>query len=319
MNAWRTLILVASLSGSMLSMTGTAADNPPITDVAFSPDGRFLVCVGQMGIVSRRWPDLETVAEIQVPLDNLHCVAFSPNGDHLAVGGGNPADFGAVVTLRWSDGLLEETFVHQYRQFDDSVVDVQWTSNESWLAASIDRTVRHVDLNQSDVTVMQGHSRAVTAVEAFAQSQWILSGGDDQRLRLWDSTDFRTVRTLKQHTGSIVDISTAPSNDGLPVVASASEDRTIRLWQPTIGRLIRFCRLPQQPLKIAWSPDSRTILAACRDGNVRWIDVPSVQVVHTRQAIDGWAYAIAIHPSEPSFVVAGSGGQIRPLPLNHTN
>ncbi|TWT69305.1 WD40 repeat domain-containing protein [Crateriforma conspicua] len=317
MNAWRTLVLVVWLTGSMLPTAGTAADDPPITDVAFSPDGRYLVCVGQSGIVSRRWPDLETVAAIQVPLDNLHCAAFSPDGDHLAVGGGNPADFGAVVTLKWSEGALDETIVHQYRQFDDSVVDVRWTGNNSWLAASIDRTVRHVHLNQSEATVMQGHSRAVTAVETFGQTKWILSGGDDHRLRLWDTADFETVRTLKQHTGPIVDIAAARTNDGLPIVATASEDRTVRLWQPTIGRLIRFCRLPQQPLKIAWSPDSQTIVAACRDGNLRWIDVASVQVVHTRQAIDGWAYAIAIHPSEPTIVVAGSGGKIQPFPLDH--
>ena len=50
------------------------------------------------------------------------------------------------------------------------------------------------------------------------------------------------------------------------MVASASADRTIRIWQPTIGRLVRYVRLEAEPLSIAWlggrfrvsSPPART-------------------------------------------------------------
>jgi len=81
------------------------------------------------------------------------------------------------------------------------------------------------------------------------------------------------------------------------------------LWQPTIGRLVRFARLPVEPLALAWSADGKQIGVACIDGKLRIINANTVQIEQTLDAIDGWAYALAAS-RDGSFAVAGSDGVI---------
>ena len=96
------------------------------------------------------------------------------------------------------------------------------------------------------------------------------------------------------------------------MVASASEDRTIRFWQPTIGRMVRYVRLESEPLCLAWL-DEDHIVAGCVDGRVRVVNADDVTVTANQAAIDGWIYAIAVSPIDHSVVAGGTGGQLRQL------
>ena len=95
------------------------------------------------------------------------------------------------------------------------------------------------------------------------------------------------------------------------MVASAARDKTIRFWQPTIGRMVRYIRLDSEPLNIAWTSDGDRILATCVDGRLRVINPIEVTVTNDLPAIDGWAYAIAVHPNHHSAAIGGINGQIR--------
>jgi WD40 repeat protein len=106
-----------------------------------------------------------------------------------------------------------------------------------------------------------------------------------------------------------------PPRDGLPLLASAGGDKTVRFWQPTIGRMVRFARLPSAPLAIDWTPDGERLLAACEDGHLRIIDADSAKVSHDVEAIDGWAYVALCAPDGASAFIAGEARQMRRIEL----
>ena len=118
------------------------------------------------------------------------------------------------------------------------------------------------------------------------------------------------IRTMNQHTKPVNALELRPVRDGLPMVASAARDRTIRFWQPTIGRMVRYIRLDSEPLNIAWTNDGDRVLATCVDGRVRIIDPVEVTVTQDLPAINGWAYALAMHPHDRSAAIGGINGQI---------
>ena len=156
----------------------------------------------------------------------------------------------------------------------------------------------------------QGHSRGVTALCWLPDSETFVSGSLDHSLRVWDADTGALIRSLSQHTGAIYALALHPSTEGLPMVASSASDRTIRFWQPTIGRMVRYVRLPSEALAIAWISDE-TMVASCRDGKVRIINTFSLSIEQERPAVAELGDALALHPTDGSVAVGGSNGEIR--------
>ena len=288
----------------------TAATEPPITDVAFAPGASSVVAVSQAGVHVVGWPDLNRQRTIHTHFANLHSIAFSPDGSLVAVGGGNPAEDGSVLILAWPS--LEP--VARFAPHTDSVKDLAFRDATSLLSASLDRSVALLDVKtRKPLGGFSGHSRGVSAVSLMPDQGKFVSTGIDQSLRVWDLESGKVIRSLNQHTGSVHALALRPSEGGLPMVASASGDRTIRFWQPTIGRMVRYIRLDAEPRDIAWMPDGTHIAAACIDGQVRLVNADDVTLREARHAIDGWAYAIAAHPTDGSVVACGANGALRIL------
>ena len=74
---------------ALLGNVTLRGQEPPITDIAFAPNGRSLVGCSQKGLQVFSWPDLKLQKRVEVSCANLHCLMFSPDGSQLAVGGGN--------------------------------------------------------------------------------------------------------------------------------------------------------------------------------------------------------------------------------------
>ena len=295
-----------------LGVGSVGGTEPPVVDLRFSPDGNSLVAVSQAGIQVFQWPDLGRQARAQ-PVDaNLHSLAFSPDGKSLAVGGGMPSESGGVEIYRWPLGKS----IAQFDGHDDSVRSIAWVNATTLLTAGSDRQIKVWDVaRKSSVRTLVGHSRTVDAICLLADGKTVVSAGADQSLRVWNLSTGKLTRTLHQHTKPVQALAAKPAAAGLPMVASAAADRTIRFWQPTIGRMVRYVRLESEPLDIVWVGKGERLLAACADGQVRYVDPVDVKVTHIQPAMDGWAYAIAVHPSQSAIVVGGTHGQIRRLEL----
>lgn len=298
----------------MLTVPTLRAQTPPITDVAFASDGKSVVSCSQQGLHVFSWPELHLQKTIKVSFPNLHCVVFSPDGKRLAVGGGTPAEEGAVEVFAWPECKSQM----KLSKHDDSVVAVSWRGVNSLVAASLDRLLTQWNLQTGDlVTTYQGHSRGVSSA-CILKTGEMVTAGHDQSVRVWNSETGALMLSLNQHSKPINTMAVCPTSVGKPMVATAAEDRTIRFWQPTIGRMMRYVRLDSEPLDIAWMSKSK-IVASCVDGQARVVDTDNVQVLRTIPAIKGWAYAVANHPHDGTFAIAGSDGQLLRIGLEESD
>ena len=297
---------MATILLMLLFHSPASGQQPPITDIAFAPDGNSIVCCSQSGLQQLKWPELTPMKKVEVSFDNLHCVNFSPDGKILAVAGGYPSEQGVVQLLTWPECKPQSRF----SAHDDSVVSVTWQGNEHVTTASLDRLVKRWDLKaKKEILIYQGHSRGVRSARTLSTGQ-LVTVGNDHSVRVWNVETGSLIRTLNQHSKAIFCISVCPTSATKPLIATAAEDRTIRFWQPTIGRMMRYIRLASAPLETCWLNDT-DLAASCVDGQVRVIDSETVKVLQTIPALNGWAYALAAHPKDGTIAVAGSNGQIR--------
>jgi WD40 repeat protein len=117
------------------------------------------------------------------------------------------------------------------------------------------------------------------------------------------------LRSLDNHVGQVQGLALRPGTgtDAPPVVASISADRTVRLWQPTIGRMVRFTKVASEPLSVTWSPDGSRLLAGCADGRLRILDPDTGAILGEQPGLTGWLYTLAVPPSGRELLAAGEG------------
>ncbi len=312
------LLVAIALLAFHESPSAAAAAQPPITAMAFSPDGSTLLVGSQHGVRRYSWPGRNLLGTLSCALSHVHDLQFSPDGRHLVAAGGTPGESGTIELFDWPSGRsLSSLQLH-----DDLVYQVAWSGNGQQLAtAGADQLVGLVDVHHGSpgmkTRYFKGHSRPVLAVTFLPRDGLLASAGIDQSLRLWDVASGKLQRTLDNHTSAVHDLELRPQlDDSLTILASAGADRTVRLWQPAIGRLVRFARLDASPVDIAWTNDAKFLVAACDDGRLRVIDALNVQVVKDIKALEGWAYAVLIAPGGRQAVVGGAGAQLKVIDLD---
>jgi WD40 repeat protein len=276
---------------------------PPITAAAFAPDGRAVLIGSQAGIEIRSWPELKVIRNIKTELANVHDLSFAPDGKTVLAAGGSPSEAGIVEVYSWPAAER----LQRISEHSDLVYRVAWSPDGAAFAtASADGFCRVFELKTGKCQICyEGHSRAVLTIVYLPDGQGIVSAGVDQTLQLWDSSTGKQLQTLDNHLAAVNDLAVQPgTKTELPVVVSVSDDRTVRLWQPTIGRLMRFARVDSPPRCVAWSADGKQILVGCNDGSLQSIDPVTIASTTFEEKFAGRILTLVAAP-ELQWLIGG--------------
>lgn len=134
------------------------------------------------------------------------------------------------------------------------------------ITGSFDTSAIRWSLERNSATqVLRFHESAVNAV-TFLKDGRLATGGEDGRVAIWQPGQPTPALTFTGHTAPIVSI--AASADGASL-ASASWDRTIRIW-PLSGGAPRVLEGHTQNVNgVAFSPDSQSLVSAGYDATIR--------------------------------------------------
>ena len=83
----------------------------------------------------------------------------------------------------------------------------------------------------------------------------VVSGSDDQTVRLWDAATGEPLQTLEGHSNSVMSVAFSP--DGKQVV-SGSDDETVRLWDAAMGEPLQTLKGHSDSVRsVAFSPGGK--------------------------------------------------------------
>ena len=139
------------------------------------------------------------------------------------------------------------------------------------LSGSFDTSAIRWSLGRnSALDVLRFHESAVNAAAILLDGR-LVTGGEDAQIALWSTGTKEPVVVLKGHTAPIVALAVSPDGTTL---ASASWDRTIRLW-PLNGGEPRVLEGHTQNVNgIAFTPDGHALISAGYDATVRIWPLP---------------------------------------------
>lgn len=190
-----------------------------------------------------------------------------------------PSPLPTAISLPEERVVTPQAVILTYRGHTDKVHMLAWSPDGSSIASSsLDETVQVWDVSTGE-TILTHRSNALQA-QAFAWSpdgKYIAStdGLSSEKIQVWDASTGQPSTQHTPFTGHSEQVhSLAWSPDG-KYIASASDDKTVQVWDALTGRTIFIYRGHTLGVRaIAWSPDGKRMASASDDKTVHVWDAP---------------------------------------------
>lgn len=213
-----------------------------VWSVNFSPDGKTIASCGEDATI-KLWnvESGQIVRTFQGHTSNVWDVKFSPDGNNLASG-----SFDKTVRI-WN--LRDGKLLHMLTKHTEAIVALAFSPDgQKLVSTSDDKTIKLWNTNNWNLV----HSLEVPehnqAADFSSDNKLLLTGGRDKTalgeflqnifgdaeynkgvsMRLWDAQTGQLLQTFSKHNNDVNDVSFSPDGKW---IASASSDKTIKLWQ----------------------------------------------------------------------------------------
>ena len=82
-----------------------------------------------------------------------------------------------------------------------------------------------------------GHRQEVCGLKWSPDNQYLASGGNDNKLFVWNSSMTQPVHTFTEHLAAVKAIAWSPHHHGLLASGGGTADRCIRFWNTLTGQV----------------------------------------------------------------------------------
>lgn len=235
--------------------------------------------------------------------DTVTSVSWIQKGTHIAIGTGK--------------GLVQIWDAEKSRRLRTMTGHTMRVSSLAWnthilTSGSRDRLIYHRDVRAPDqwLRKLAGHKQEVCGLKWNCEDGQLASGGNDNKLMVWDKLSDTPLWKFSDHTAAVKAIAWSPHQRGLLASGGGTADRRIIFHDTVKGTVVNEVDTGSQVCNLAWSKNSNEIVSThgySQNQIVVWKYPSMTQVV----SLTGHTYRVLYLAMSPDgrVVVTGAGDE----------
>jgi WD40 repeat protein len=198
-------------------------------------------------------------------VDRVNVVKFSPDGNLLATGGGEPTRGGEIMLWQAATGQLTRSFTNVH---SDAVFGLDFSPDGKYLASgAADKFAKVIDLSTGKIVrQFEGHTHHVLGVSWERNERMLASAGADNVIKVWDFTKGERKKNIGGFDKEVTSISFVGYSDQ---ALAASGDGKVRLVREDGSEVRSFSGDNDFVESAAATPDGKIVVAGGQDGVLR--------------------------------------------------
>ena len=198
------------------------------------------ICISLEGVVYM-WDFLTKQVDQVCDMPGTCSVKFSGKGENLALG----SNEGNVEIWNISE---EKKKSQDFQPHSSRVGTIKWLDDHNILSGSRDGVLVHSDLRIGEVVNRYfGHSQEICGLSICDNDQnKIATGGNDNKLILWDIRTNNPTQVLKQHKAAIKAVAWDPNERGIIYSGGGNRDKTIKSYNSQTSAMVRTLNVDAQ-------------------------------------------------------------------------
>lgn len=235
--------------------------------------------------------------------DKVTSINWIGSGTHLAVG-----------TLKGLVEIWDSTKMKCVRTMSGHTLRVSSLAwNEHILSSgSRDRTIlnRDVRIESHYVNKFEAHKQEVCGLKWNVEENKLASGGNDNKLFVWDALNTTPLHLFSDHTAAVKAIAWSPHQRGVLASGGGTADKSIKTWNTLTGSLTNNVNTGSQVCNLIWSKNSNELVSThgfSRNQIIVW-KYPSMQQI---AQLTGHTYRVLYLSLSPDgeTIVTGAGDE----------
>eukprot|EP00898_Chlorokybus_atmophyticus_P004576 jgi/Chlat1/5119/Chrsp33S05027 len=219
---------------------------------------------------------------------------------------------GPIFSLKWNkkgdcllSGSVDKTAIiwdaksgdvkQQFEFHSAPTLDVDWKNNVTFATCSTDKMIYVCKLGETrPIKQFVGHKDEVNAIKWDPSGTLLASCSDDFTAKIWSLKQEKCLHDLREHEKEIYTIRWSPTGAGTAnpnqplILASASFDATIKLWNVDEGSLLHSLTKHSDPVySVAFSPNGEFLASGSFDRCLHIWSVKDGSLVRTYRGSGG--------------------------------
>jgi cell division cycle 20-like protein 1 (cofactor of APC complex) len=187
--------------------------------------------------------------------NHVTSVRWSNDGEKLFVGNST-----GNLSI-WDINKKEPIITYKNHSERIGIIACQNTNPFLFTTGSQDKSIVFYDSrvkpSETPLSLLNGHSQEVCGLKWSPNDSLLASGGNDNKLMLWNGNQLRLEKKFKSHTSAVKALDWSPHKFGCLVSGGGTQDRTLKIWNTNTMKLVESIETCSQVCNIAFSKSTK--------------------------------------------------------------